>query len=360
MSATAIENPALKRMLKPAKPVTSGSRMAEAKAWRISLPRISESTISLVATVIGYDVTTTYLEAILTGWDRFSLALLTKGPDEVRGLIQLDDALRTGLIEAQTMGRVQNTPLSERPGTPIDAALCDHVVNAWLKGAAEAGDWVNDWETTRIMKDPRAAKVALEEGEYQATEIGISLGEGARLGTLRVLKPLSALGRSQSSGPSHGGKLAGFLALEAEIEAVLYHTKVPYDWLSSLEPGAILEIPRRAIDHVEVKTLEGKRITRARLGQLGGKRAVRILEEDAPDSEPPTGLGGLAGIGAAGGLPALPGAEPMGALPDLPDLPPLGGLPDLPEPEPLGALPDLPEPGGLPDIPGLPPLGDLD
>lgn len=347
MTAPALENPALRRMLKPAKPVTSGSRMAEAKAWRLSLPRVSENTISMVATVVGYEVRTTFLEAILADWEGYALSLLMNGPDGARGLVQLDDALRTGLIEAQTMGRVLNSTLEPRAGTPIDAALCDHVVNAWMKGAAEAGERVSEWTASGIMRDPRAAKVALDDGEYQATEVSVSLGEGARLGVLRILKPAASAGGARGAALAGSGRHAGFLALEAEIEAVLYKAKVPYEWLRTLQPGSLLEIPRRAIDHVEIKTIDGKRITRARLGQVGGKRAVRILEEDAPESDPPSGArpepgrpARLAGAGRA----------QFGALPDLPLTEPPGGLPDLP----------LPEPGVLPDIPGLPPLGGED
>lgn len=342
MSVTAIENPALRRMLRPSRPVTSGARMSEARAWRSSLPRVSESRISLVASVAGYEVTDTDLEAIFDGWDGFALSILTCGPDETCGLVQLDAGLRAGLVEAQTMGRVQNTPLADRPGTPLDAALCDHVVNAWMDGAAVAGETVNPWKTVRMLKDTRAAKVILDDGDYTATDVTISLGEGARTGLLRILRPEAAkhsarAGKAETGGTGH----SGFLALEAEIEAVLYRAKVPYHWLRDLKPGAILEMPRGVLDNVQIETVEGKRITRARLGRKGPKRAVRIVDENAPgtSARPARGQDAFA-EGPMGMAPAAPG--------DMPAPAPMAGLPDLPDPEP---------PGGLPDIPGLPPLG---
>jgi flagellar motor switch protein FliM len=351
MTATALENPALRRMLRPAAPVTTGSRMSEAKAWRSSVPRVAENLISAVVTVTGYRVGGTDLDAMLEGWSEFVLALLLKGPDDAKGLVQVDDALRTGLIEAQTVGRPLDTELTGRPGTAIDAALCDHVVNAWLAGAAEAGGWANDWSAVRIVKGARAAKVALADGDYETIEVTLSIGEGERSGTMRILRPVLAVRAQDGAAPVGGGGHAGFLRLEAEIEAILYQTKVPYDWLRSLKPGAVLEVPRRAIDHVQLRTVEGKRITRARLGQLGGKRAVRLLDEDAPDAALPRPAAAASAFSddAATGLPGLASVEPDSA----------GGFPDI-----GAALNDLPDlasagaPAGLPDIPGLPPLGD--
>ena len=377
MTAAALENPALKRMLRPGRPSTTGGRLLEAKAWRQSLPRVSENTISLVASVIGYEETKTDLDAVLAGWEDFALSILLRGPEEARGLVQLDDTLRTGLIEAQTIGRVLNTQLEPRRGTPLDASLCDHVVSAWMKGAAEAGGTTNPWSTVRIIKDTRSAKVALDDGEYMAIDVQISLGEGARTGILRILRPVAAPGTISGARGGAGGATGhpALLALEAEIQATLYQAKVPLVWLQGLKPGDMLEMPRKAIDHVRIETIDGKRLVRARLGCMGKKRAVRILAEDEPDTElPPSGaalsgfadetpsaLPDLGGLGEPGGLPELPGPEPMSGLPDLPDAAPLGAIPDLPETEPIGALPDLPgvDPvGGLPDLPDLPPLSD--
>ncbi|MEM6825174.1 MAG: FliM/FliN family flagellar motor C-terminal domain-containing protein [Pseudomonadota bacterium] len=373
MTAAPLENAALKRMLRPGKPAPTGARMFEAKAWRQSLPRVSENAISLVASVIGYDVNKTDLEGILGDWEDYALSILLRGSEEARGLVQLDETLRTGLVEVQTMGRVLNSTLDPRRGTPLDASLCDHVVMAWMKGAAEAGGTTNPWSTVRIIRDIRSAKVALDDGEYTSTEIQISLGEGARTGTLRILHPIAApSGGAGGVGSAGAAGHPALLALEAEIQATLFQTKVPLNWLQGLKPGDLLEMPKKSIDHVRIETLDGKRLVRARLGCMGKKRAVRILDEDDPDTpaNAPAALQGLAAAGAADlpeiglapgptGLPDLPDLDPVGDLPDPGGLP---ALPDLPDPAPLGELPDLPmaEPmGGLPDLPDLEPLGEL-
>ena len=357
MAESNLENPALRTMLRPAKPDISGAGLTEARAWRMMLPKVSEQAVSLVATVAGYLTGKTHLDEILTRWEDYPLHILLRGPDEARGLVQIDNALRAGLIEVQTMARVLNSPAPERAGTPIDAALCDHVINAWLDGAAEANQKRNNWRTVRIVKTIRNAKVALDDCDYSSTEVTISMGEGARIGTLRILKPLPVQATAGLIPNGRAPVPKGFMALEADLVAVLYRTKVPLAWLRDLKPGSMLEVPRRALDHVQVETVDGKRLTRARLGCSGDKRAVRILEEDAPDT-PFTPSSSGAGFGD------LPEASPSGGLPDLPEPEPLamGGLPDLPEPEPLGDLPDLGNlaPGGLPDIPGLPPLGGDD
>ncbi|MCG6882332.1 MAG: hypothetical protein LJE62_01115, partial [Silicimonas sp.] len=122
---------------------------------------------------------------------------------------------------------------------------------------------------------------------------------------------------------------------------------------------------------VRLESACGKLIRRARLGQLGKKKAVRLSDAAAA----PGPLSGAMDMPAL--APPVPSPEPLADLmppaadidagPELPELPDLPDLPDLdlPSDGPGPELPDLPpvpaaaDDGSLPDLPPLPDLPEL-
>lgn len=381
MSETALENPGLRLKLRPSKGAASAAAggVSDADIWGTVIPRVSEKAVSLIATLGGYSVGETDLATILADWDATTLSLLLEGPGGARGLVQLEAQIIAGLTEVQTVGRVLDKALTERPANPIDATLCDHVVSAWFTGVSQAREGRDKlWAVADQVADQRAAKVLLDEGDFSATEITVALGGGARTGVMRILHPLSRPKTKTLGTPQAPGGREAILGVPAELEAILHRTRVPLSWLRNLEVGAILEIPRTAIEHVRLETTEGRRVGRAHLGRSGEFRAVRVLADDAPSTigasteatfeeggTSEVGLGGAAAMGI-GSLPDLSGSDAVeiaapGELPDLgggglPDLDG-GGLPPLPG---EGGLPDLSDGGGLPDLPDLPELPQIE
>lgn len=337
MSDATLENPGLRNMLRPPKTAKAGAGMSEARVWRRTLPRVSEKSLRLLAAIMGFEVTKVNLDDILEAWDDYALTILMVGPDEAHGIVQLDDALRTALVEVQTTGRVLSTKLDGRPGTPLDAALCDHVVNAWLEAAAEDMPQFAGWTASRILRDNRAAKINLDDGDYDSTEIALSLGGGTRNGLMRLLLPhmVGAPAGVPTDAPENKGAVQ-ILGIETALRANLHSTRVRVGWLKDLKVGDLMELPEGVLGMVSVETEDGQRLAGAKLGCVGELRALRL--QDDVEMEAP---GAPKASFSASGAPSV----------DMPvaDLP----MASMPEPEPAGDLPPL---GDLPDLPDLPPL----
>ena len=194
----------------------------------------------------------------------------------------------------------------------------------------------------------------------------MSLGAGAKAGAIRFAAPrlVPLLERQDTTMLARvRGHLPHFPVV---LHAVLSRQAVDVAAVRGLQEGDVIRLPEHCLQQIRLETASGGLIRKARLGQLGGHRAVRLSEPvqtPAPGADAAS-LAPLAAMPLAApvddplphspdDLPEMPDtadtAQP--AAPVLPDLPPLGsamdadGLPDLPE------LPELPE---LPDLPDLP------
>lgn len=351
MVEAALENPGLRRKIRPSKSAVSQGGPSGSEVWATVIPRVSESTVSLVAGLSGYSVGETDLDAILGDWDDTTLSLQANTPGGGCGLVQLDAGAVAALTEAQLIGRVLSTAVTHRAATPVDAALCDHVVSAWLAGAVQAGEAKggSPWSVGEPVAGQRAAKVLLDNGDFRETRISITFGDGARTGVMRLLEPMLRPRAPTGSKPRATSGREAILSVPAALEAVLYRTRVPLSWLQAMKVGEILEIPRSAIEHVRLETADGQRVGRAHLGRSGAFRAVRVLGDDASATQgtpTPVAFEGSASE-----------AETDALLPTLPDMSAVAELPTD------SSISDQPAPGG--DVPGLssldqlPDLGDL-
>ncbi len=307
MTADATQ-PVLRRMLKPAPSTVSGAAITEARAWRMSLPRVSEQAAGLVAAVSGLDMQETDLEGVLAGWDAFALTLALSAEDAARGLLMVDADLRAGLIEVQTLGQVLRQTPPDRRATKVDAELVGHVIDALIAGLEDASPGVpRCWRSGELIADVRAAKMAVDDGEYRVQDLTVLLGDGARTGRLRIVTPYGA---PVAGEPADSGDRSTLYAVEAELHAVLHRSVVPYRWLAELRPGALLEIPAEALAAVRIEDGDGKLVARARLGKSRGQRALRLTDDGAGTLN---GAGGgtapemMAGLPEPGGL-TLPDA----------------------------------------------------
>ncbi len=334
MSDDELENPGLKRLIRPNRAAPERSGPADAIVWMSLLPRVAESQFGFVAGIERFERDETDLDTLLADWNEGALNLLLDGGLHQRGVVQLDAQLVAGLTEAQTTGKITSAELPERPTTQLDATLCDHVIEAWLQGVAqEQGQASTKWTPGRFIPDARSAKVLLGDGEYTVTRIRIVMGEAARVGELKLIQPMAASAGASATRPlSAGDSRRALLDVDTSLTAVLHTTKVPYTWLRDLKPDDLLEVPRTAIHSVRIEA-GGKCVAMGHLGRAGDNRAVRILDNDAVPPVPPRSMqeGVLGGVDVSGGGMvdggelALPGdmAEPITMGDGLPELPPL-------------------------------------
>lgn len=373
------------RLLRPAVGRTGRDDLSPGRVWRQLVPLASEKSIGLVAALKAFHEDRLPLDGVLDLLEAGALTLLMDGPGGARGLLLADPQMVAALIEAQTTGRVTSVAPLERATTQVDAQLCSHVFDRWMtefeKGMEAAGISapVVGYRCGGHIEGERAIALALEDIDYRLYDLSFDLGDGARRGRLVLVYPYAAV-TANGAGPANEGVAPHVMAARTEIRAVLCRIKEPYARLTGLAIGDLIEVPRASVGAVRLE-VEGRRlVAKAKLGQMNGHKALRILPPEDPRQGPRPEVEGKKRAAPpseaqalAGSLMELPGMAQGRDLPDLPspqaglpDLPPHdGGLPELPSLE--GDLPDLPPlEGGLPellpfegDLPDLPPLDGL-
>ncbi len=280
------------------------------------------------------------------------------------GLVVLHPALTDGLIEVQTIGRVEGPARPARRPTRIDAALAQPFVLSLLDqirallpvdtnepcpGTLRAGSFI---------AGPASLGLILTASHYLRVDLEIELAQGHRQAGLSFVLPLDVAARATAEEPDPRGEWAPAMeaiAMEAPVrlEAVLPPLKMPLSRLVTLKVGDLIPIDAQALSRLSLHggasgiTVPGRaRLPRgaslkARLGQLNGVRAVKIaaLPGDAEGAEagrdPEFGADAIAGFGV-GPAPALGMSgnareDALGTLPDLPGSPDFPDFPDLPD-----------------------------
>lgn len=332
--------------------------------------------------------------------------------DGHRGLIGLSHGVVDALIEVQTTGKVEARGLPPRPVTRIDEALSrdflDLSLAAWTHETTdhEDRDWPERMSFGSAVPDRRQLPLLMPDQGYHVLSATVALGEDTpREGTVVLLLPCTGVARPAGAGPQaaaappleqpdewKAAMEAAMQEAELKLDAVLLRTRRTLYQLERLEPGDLIDFGPAELASVRLETPAGRHVATGRLGQIGGKRALRLV---APVGTPPGAAAAAAAAGAGGpvaGLAALPasgagagGFDPLGA----PASGPMGGAPDrgFPgggmAPAPMGGLPgmdppgagDLPDPGfpdpgfpgpgggmasGLPDLPDMPEPGAFD
>jgi flagellar motor switch protein FliM len=295
--ATTGANPVLARMLGGQDRARPGDA-AEAdpgpgRAFRVALLRAADRAIGLSLTVLGLSDDCHGPDAVVAngpaGWVLFALT----APEEtgLAGLVMLDPALRTAMIEVQTMGVLMETAETERPVTATDAVLARPVVARLLQELEAAGrpDFpagMKGW-TLQALPDLRAAELMLRDADYRMWEATVQIGGTDRQGALRLA--LARVSAAPEAGSDPGGAdtdwAEGFRAnLElspADLEAVLGRLTLPLSRVDAFETGQVLPLAGLTLDRVQLESA-GAHVARVRLGQVSGMRAVKF---DQPAAE---------------------------------------------------------------------------
>lgn len=292
-----------------------------------------------------------------------------------RGLLALSHGAVDAMIEVQTTGKVDAQELAPRPVTRVEKALCRDFIDLSLGAFAREASDIDDRDWPQRMAfgsriaDRKQLTLLLPDKTYHAMSTSIELGEGVlRTGTaLLILPKLDTVLHVAPPGKTRGQPEEWRVGLEAamaeahlDLIAVLLRTTRSLRDLEALGPGDLISFEADDLASVRLETTAGDAVFRGRLGQVAGRRALRMsLEPKGPDpttvfgtatpaAETPEALS-LAHDGAAepdlpAGLPDLdlPNAAPMDLDAALPD-----GLPDG-MPQPMAA----PLPAGLDDLPG--------
>jgi flagellar motor switch protein FliM len=266
---------------------------------RQALSRAAERSIGLTMSVLGIRQDVAALDDILAGLeDDLMLMALSgsgAGPGSPIGFLGLDLQARAAMVEVQTLGHVGSATVPPRRPTTADRALADPFVGAFLrelvmetKGTVLEG-WISAGRTDGHFPTAREAGLALPDGAFRIVRMTLDLGAGGRQGLIVLALPVpQPVPTPAPVAPAQGwsAALAGnVLSAQTEVRAVLHRMRLPLHMVEGFTLGQVLVLPGVGVSTVRVETPDRTLVGLARLGQMGGMRAVRLAEPGRPDMQ---------------------------------------------------------------------------
>ena len=385
------DHSAMRRKAGAGRPPPEIGRATPATALRVAVAQAAEDVAALIALAAGVEETRTVRASFIEGLPEHALLALCEGVGGRFGMVVMDPQALAALIEIQTTGRVVPHKAEPRAPTRTDAILSADFINRMLELFAELVaeaelpvlSAIEGFSYALPLADTRAVEMTLEDIPYRQFTLTLDMGSGAKEGQMQLLFPFDPPRRRLSLARDDDGETVAEAVMDtqAEMTAVLHRLDLSLTAVMQLEVGALVPIPKSALTQLTLEGVTGEVVSRGRLGQIGGHRAVRVHNDlvtgvevepgldmpsaPAPMPSLPTELPPIDGLPPPGQampamgdaeLPPLADAAGLPPLGDMGDLPPLGGEGDLP---PLGGGGDLPPLGGGSDLPPLGAGGDL-
>lgn len=268
-----------------------GGRAAEAgegleKPFRLALARAAQATPAFRIDIARVTEAPRSLPEVLELLPERALLAMLEGPGEALGLVALDPAFLSALIEAMTTGRIGPVAPAPRKPTRTDAAMAAELVEATMRGfeaeLAETADfaWASGFRYASFLEDRRPLALLLEDAPHRVLQAEVQMGP-ERSGTLLAALPAEphhSRGAKSPPPPQAPPRTVEAVALlaEAELTAVLDRIALPISAVLALKPGDMLPLPNAAIDAIAIEGADGIRRGEGKLGQNRGNRAVRL------------------------------------------------------------------------------------
>lgn len=313
-------NSVIHRKARPARDGCESRAMSSAKALRLALARAADTLFDLALTVATVEQQPATLGQLDAALHEDGLILLLDGSGGARGAVCLDQQMMAALIEVQTTGRVRKGTAQPRPATRTDAAMMAPLVDALMAGIdAEMGAEVDGYQPRGLgfgdrVEDLRSLALTLDAPDYDHFRVTVDLGPGAKTGQLDLLLPVRAEPRTTpAAARRHARDTAemGDVVLGAPVvlDAVLARLTLPLREACAFEAGQILPLDHETLTATRLVATGGHLVAEARLGQVNGWRALRLVSAPAaplPDLTEPAPA-----PDAAPGPPARLGAGPV-------------------------------------------------
>jgi flagellar motor switch protein FliM len=145
------------------------------------------------------------------------------------------------------------------------------------------------------MDDLRTAGLVMMQGSYQSWRITVQLGGGDRQGEILIAMRPQIMTAPATTDAALKWSEALRDALQdapADLKTVLSRMTLPMSKIEEFEVGQVIQLAGTTVGSVSLVGPGGEQIAMARLGQVAGKRAVRVevevieLQDDTPKLPP--------------------------------------------------------------------------
>lgn len=240
-----------------------------------------------------------------------------------RGLIGLSPGLVDALVEVQTTGRVEAAELAPRAVTRIDEALARDFIDLALAAFAqevqgiEGRDWPDRMGYGSRIRDPGQINLLLPEGGHAVLTAEVGFEGVARRAQMVLVLPqdpeLAQPGTSPGTRATDPAWIAARERIVAEIrlsfEVVLLRLVRPLAEVQRLAEGDLLPFSTADLHEVSLEDGAGRALIHGRLGQVGGRRALRLAPKAPRPLPEPEGAAQPFPDPMAGAMPGpIPGA----------------------------------------------------
>jgi len=211
------------------------------------------------------------------------------------GLFLIDPPMRSALVEMQTMGNLLAPSTDQRRVTRVDAVMVVPFASLLLKELAEVGFGGDDVNPASYdmgpIDDLRTAGLVMMQGRYRCWKIRINMGAGEAVGEMLIAMrpPAPIIDLPSDKGAGWSAALRSALnEAPANLDAELTRISLPIREVEAFEVGQVVNLAGTTVGSVTLVGPGGEAVTTARLGQIAGKRAVRIehmrveLQDDPP------------------------------------------------------------------------------
>ena len=252
-------------------------------------------------------------------------------------------------VEAQTKGFLSEDTGKARDTTAIDRALTNALAEYIIPAVAMAEDRPPAMDLGKIFETPQDLVLNLPAQPLPVMELDLDFDKGTRKGRV-IIVTVSAPVARLAAPEGKGWASALTQAVESAtvtLDARLHKTAMTWSMLQNLKVGATVLVPKKALSDVALVGCTGKTVARARLGQIGGMKALRVLDPPSAENKAEAALGfdGVADL-SAGSAPNVPKpAKPPKAQPTAPDIAatqaPPEAAPDLPAMPQMAMAPSM-------------------
>ena len=288
------------RKARAARDGSDARAMSPAKALRLAVARAADTLLDLALTVATVEQRRVSLAQVAETVADEGLILLLDGAGGARGGLALDAQMMAALIEVQTTGKVRSGAAPARRATRTDAAMVAPLVDAVLDGVdsemlAEVEGYVpRGFRFGDRVEDRRALGLLLDAPDFDVFRVTADLGPGVRTGRLDLLvparRPLAAKTgtRTDVGGPARALMSDVALGAPVVLDAVMARITLPLREACALSRGQVLALTPESLGAIQVTGAGAHLVAEARLGQLNGWRALRLVSSAAaplPDAK---------------------------------------------------------------------------